>query len=291
MVFEIFTVIAPVLLIAAAGFAWDRYKMPFDTNMVSYLVTNIGAPCLILSTLLTNRPEPEVLGLMALAAVLVCGATAAVSIGLLKVWRLKSSVYLPALIFPNSGNMGLPLVLFAYGEPGLALAVAFFAAFALMQFSLGVFIASGSASLRTVVLSPVFLSAVAGTAAVTGDIAVPRFLMNTMTVLGDLTIPLMLLALGISLSRLQVVSLKRSGVLAVGRIGLGILAGVVISELLGLDDVARGAVIIQSAMPAAVFNYLFALRYNNDPGEVAGLVVVSTALSFLTLPFLLAVIL
>jgi len=68
-------------------------------------------------------------------------------------------------------------------------------------------------------------------------------------------------------------------------------AGVAISEVLGLEGIARGAVIIQSAMPTAVFNYLFAVRYNNDPGEVAGIVVVSTVLSFLTLPLLLGYVL
>ena len=291
MIYEIFTVIAPVLLIAAAGFMWDRYQMPFDTDMVSRLVTAIGAPCLVFGALISIRPDPETVGLMAFAAVLVVAVTAAISIVILKLWGLQLSVYLPALIFPNSGNMGLPLVLFAFGESGLALAVAFFATIALIQFSLGIYIASGSASVRGVLQSPVFLSAVGGLAVVMTEAPVPLFAENTITVMGDLTIPLMLLALGISLSRLQVSSVGRAATLAVGRLALGVGVGFLIAFALGLEGEARGAVIIQSAMPAAVFNYLFALRYDNEPGEVAGLVVVSTALSFLTLPLLLAVVL
>jgi hypothetical protein len=71
---------------------------------------------------------------------------------------------------------------------------------------------------------------------------------------------------------------------------MGLAVGLGVSMLLGLEGTARGVVILDSAMPVAVFNYLFAQRYNNSPGDVAGMVVVSTALSFLTLPALLLLI-
>ncbi|MEQ9444412.1 MAG: AEC family transporter, partial [Rhodospirillaceae bacterium] len=114
---------------------------------------------------------------------------------------------------------------------------------------------------------------------------------GTVDTIAGMVIPLMLMSLGISLSRLRPNDLMRSTVYSVARLCLGFAAGVGISALLGLDGVARAAVIIQSAMPTAVFNYLFALRYDNRPTEVAGIVVVSTVLSFMTLPFLLAYVL
>ena len=118
----------------------------------------------------------------------------------------------------------------------------------------------------------------------------PLWLENSFTLLGSFTIPLMLLTLGVSLAQLQVKDFARSGWLAVARLSIGLMVGLAIAELMGLEGVIRNVVIIQSTMPAAVFNYLMAKRYQQSPEAVAGLVVMSTLLSFATLPLLLALI-
>ena len=115
--------------------------------------------------------------------------------------------------------------------------------------------------------------------------------MNTISTLAGFAIPLMLLSLGTSLATLSVAGLGRALGFSVFRIGGGFLAALGVVAALGLEGPARGAVLIQSAMPTAVFNYLFAIQYNRKPEDVAGMVLVSTVLSFLTLPLLLAFIL
>lgn len=288
---EILTVIAPVGLLAAIGYGWDRKGLPFDTNMVAYLVTNIGAPCLIVSTLLANRPDPDVIASMALAALLVVGSiTVVAGIGL-KLAGQPQKVYLPALTFGNSGNIGIPLCLFAFGDQGLALAVSFFSVMALAQFTLGVGIAAGKMSARDVFENPVLWAAAVSVVLLFADAELPRWAAGTVDTVAGMVIPLMLMSLGISLSRLRPNALLRSTVYSVLRLGLGLAAGVGVAAVLDLDGVARAAVIIQSAMPTAVFNYLFAVRYDNRPSDVAGIVVVSTVLSFLTLPLLLTYVL
>lgn len=291
MLIEILTIIAPVGLIALIGFGWDRKGLPFDTNMVAYLVTNIGAPCLIVSTLLANRPDPEAMWGMGLASLMVIGSILIVAGIGLKLVGQPLQVYLPALTFPNAGNMGIPLCLFAFGDEGLALSVSFFAAMALTQFTLGTGIAAGRMSFKDVVKNPVLWSAGFTVVLLALNADLPRWLGGTVDVFAGLVIPLMLMSMGISLSRLKPNALVRSTIYSVLRLGLGLAAGVGVSELLGLEGIARGAVIIQSTMPTAVFNYLFAVRYENQPGEVAGIVVVSTVLSFLTLPLLMAYVL
>ncbi len=291
MFVEILTVMAPVGLIAALGFFWDRKGMPFDTNMVATLVTSIGAPCLIVSTLLENRPDPETISTMGFAALCVVGSAACVSAIGLKLTGQSIRAFLPALTFPNAGNMGIPLCLFAFGEEGLALSVSFFAVTALTQFTLGISIAAGRLAFRDVVTNPVLWSAVIAFVLLVTDSVLPRWIDGTIDVFAGLVIPLMLMSLGISLSRLKPGSLTSSVMFSLARLILGFAAGVGISALLGLDGIARAAVIIQSSMPTAVFNYLFAARYGNRPGEVAGVVVVSTVLSFLTLPLLLGFVL
>lgn len=288
---EILSVIAPVGLLATIGFAWDRKGLPFDTNMVAYLVTNLGAPCLIISTLLANRPDPDVIAGMALAALMVVGSVTLIAGVGLHFAGQSLKVYLPALTFPNSGNIGIPLCLFAFGDEGLALSVSFFSVMALTQFTLGIGIAAGKMSLRDVVGNPVLWSAAASVIFLVTDTALPRWAGGTVDTVAGMVIPLMLMSLGISLSRLKPNALLRSTVYSVLRLCLGLAAGVGVAAVLDLEGVARAAVIIQSAMPTAVFNYLFAVRYDNRPTEVAGIVVVSTVLSFITLPLLLAYVL
>jgi predicted permease len=116
---------------------------------------------------------------------------------------------------------------------------------------------------------------------------VPTFIANTLEILGGLTIPLMLLALGVSLGSLRVRSLPRNLFLSLVRMIGGFALSFLVAWLLDLPPMARGVLLIQASMPVAVFNYLFAQYYNRRPEDVAAMVIISTLLSFVTLPFLI----
>ena len=291
MIEQVSTIIAPVFLIAAIGFFWRKQRMPFDTAMITDLVTYVGSPCLVFSSLLINGPEIEAVARMVLATILVAGVVAALGILLLKVCRLPLSAYLPSLFIPNVGNMGLPLCLLAFGEEGLALAVAYYATSAVLQFTAGVSIASGRISTDVLFRNPVIWAIAAALVLLYADIELPQWIANTTEVIAGFVIPLMLMSLGASLTHLKVSTFGRSFSLAVFRLGVGFGVGVGIALALDLEGVARGVVIIQSAMPTAVFTYLFASRAGSRPEEVGSIVVVSTILSFASLPLLLAFVL
>ena len=249
---------------------------------------NIATPCLVFSTLARLRFQGGELATMALASA-GCMALAAdaAAAPLLLAFRLPLRVYLPALSFPNAGNMGLPLCLFAFGEPGLGLAVLFFATLAVAQFTLGPALAAGrwdpGQALRTPVVHAVALALLLRAA----GLEVPRWAANTTSLLGGCAVPLMLVSLGVALARLRIAGLGRALALSALRLGLGFAAGLVVAWLMELEGVMRGVVLLESSMPVAVFNYLWALRYGNAPEEVAGMVLGSTALSFATVPILL----
>ena len=118
----------------------------------------------------------------------------------------------------------------------------------------------------------------------------PRWIANTTEIVGGMSIPLMLVALGVSLSRLKVQSLQRSLILAVMRIGSGFLMGLGLSWALGFEGAARGVLILQCSMPTAVINYIIAERFDRHAGEVAGVIVTSTLIVFAALPLLLYVV-
>ena len=125
MLQQIFTIIAPVLVMASIGFAWVRMRMPFDNNTITDLIINVGTPCLLFSTLLTRRPELSALGEIAGVGLAMLALVGILAAAVLKLARLELKTYWPAMVFPNAGNMGLPLCLLAFGNTGLSLAVPF----------------------------------------------------------------------------------------------------------------------------------------------------------------------
>ncbi len=284
-------IVAPIFVCAAIGFAWGRLRRPFDAEFVTAVVTNVGSPFLVFSALTQHPLDLLLVAEMAGAAVLAFLGFALLGLAVLKAAGLSLRSYLPALMFPNAGNMGLPLCLFAFGERGLALAVVFFAVTSILQFTVGVGIAAGSADPRRLLRLPLIYAVLAALLVVATDLRVPGWIANTADLIGGLTIPLMLLALGVSLARLRIASLKRSLALSLVRLLGGLAIGYGVGWALGLSDAARGVLAIQSAMPVAVFNYLFAQLYRREPAEVAGMIVLSTLISFATLPALLLLVL
>lgn len=287
MLESLLTILAPVFIAVGLGFAWARLGRGYETTMVTELVTLIGAPCLIFATLSQLDLDPRLLGSMGLGTLLALGGFALIGALSLRLAGLPLRTFLPPLLFGNTGNMGLPLCLFAFGQEGLALAIVGFATTSILHFTLGQWLYAGTGSPAAMFRSPLIYSIALALLVYALDWTVPAWLANSTRLLGDFTIPLMLLTLGVSLARLKLTGAGRA--LAVGalKLGMGFGVGLAVASLLGLSGAARGVLVLQSAMPVAVFNYLFAQRYGRSPELTAGLVVASTLLSLLTLPLLL----
>jgi len=284
---QLAAIIAPVLVCAGIGYLWARMRRPFETEFVTALVTTIGTPCLIASTLLRLSVDFGALGDMALATIVVFVVIGTLGAVGLRAAGLPFHSYLPALMFSNAGNMGLPLCLFAFGEPGLALGIVFFTVSAVLQFTVGVGLAAGTVAPGRLARIPLLYAVAISLVLMATGTALPDWIANTIELLGGLTIPLMLIALGVSLARLRIASLKLSLAIALLRLLLGFAVGLAVAWAFGLEGMAAGVLVLQSAMPVAVFNYLFAQVYKRAPEEVAGAVVLSTFLSFASLPVLL----
>lgn len=287
MTAQLFAIIAPVFIIAGFGFGWRRLHLPFDTATVTAIATNLGTPALILATLSKLEVSAEAFTEMLFATALTLVGFAVLGGLALKLARLPLRAFLTPVMMANAGNMGLPLCLFAFGQEGLSLAIAVFAVIAGYHFSFGIAVVSGQFGLRQLARTPVIYATVLGLAMVATGTELPGWIDNTLKLLGGIAIPMMLLALGVSLSGLRLASLGQAGIVAAIRLVVGLAVGLAVARLLDLSDTATGVLIIQSTMPVAVFNYLFASLYDQRPEAVAGSVLVSTAISFLTLPFLL----
>lgn len=286
MIEQLFAVIAPILICCGLGYAWARKGLDYPVDFVTRAVMNISAPCLIVSSFSQTDIELARVAEIAWASLLVMGIMLVIGLVLIRVLRLSSSTFLPSLLFPNIGNMGLPLCLFAFGETGLALGLAVFLLVFSLHMSVGIVMVAGRGNIAGLVRQPVLWATAFSLLIVTYDWQLPVWLINTTELLGGFTIPLMLLTLGVSLARLKIAEWKFSLLFSTLRVIGGFLLAVLVARLLDMDGVQRGVLILQSSMPAAVFNYLLAVRYDREPGEVAGMVLLSTLLAFLLLPFI-----
>jgi predicted permease len=285
---EVAAVLAPVFILAALGYGWRLTGAPFDLPFVTRVIMYVAGPCLVFTSLSElTVPLSEFWGMVG-AMIVVTLSVAAVSAVLIKLLGLSQRSFLPALTLGNTGNLGLPLCLFAFGEEGLGLAVAIYVTNSLLQFTFVPMLHSRVSALRTLATTPMLYGAVAGLAVVMTGATVPTWLANTLGSIGDLLIPLMLMALGNTVGGLAAHNLRRAIGLGAARLIISFVVAVGVSYALGLRGVAQGVLVLQGAMPAAVFSYLFAARYERDADDIAGIVLVSTLLGALTLPLLVS---
>jgi len=283
--------VVPVYLCAAVGFLWARLGRAFDTVLVTDLIMGVGAPCLVFSSLVSYEIQFAEAVEMIAATTVAIACMAGVSAIVLGVARIPLNTFLAPLTFGNTGNMGIPLCYFAFGEAGLSLAICVFAVTSVLHFTVGQAIWSGRAGWADVLRTPLVWAAVLALILMATGWGGAPWLTRTTSLLGSFTVPLMQLTLGVSLARLGVVRPGRSLALALVKLFVGIGVGLAVAGLFDLEGVAAGVLILACAMPAAVFNYMFAVRYQRSPGDVASLVVVSTLLAALAVPVLMALLL
>ncbi|GED21480.1 AEC family transporter [Halomonas halmophila] len=286
---QLFAVMAPVLAGAGLGFTWVRLGHDYPVAFVTRLVFNIGTPSLVLASLAGAEIDASSFGRTMLAAALVitCMAGAAFLLARLlgKDWRVMLS---PAM-YPNTGNMGLPVVLYAFGEAGFAFGITVMVTVSLFQFTLGTMLASRGNPLKSLAKTPTVYAILLALALLLTDTELPLWLANSVDLISGLTVPLMLITLGVSLASIRVNNLRSGIGFSLLRIPLAASIAWGIGSLLALPPMALSILVLQMSMPVAVFNYLFAQRAKREPEYVASLVFCSTLLSLIYLPIMLAI--
>ncbi|MEM7270640.1 MAG: AEC family transporter [Pseudomonadota bacterium] len=291
MILQVLDITAPVFLLAAVGYGWARAGLPYDIDFVTRLGVHLATPCLIFATLARGEIDLAATEAIAAATALVWIAMGVILALVLWAAQMRLRTWLAPTLFTNSGNLGLPIAYFAFGDEGLALGIVVFALMVSVQFSLGLWLVAGRSAGWTVLRQPMVWAALAGLAAAIAGLRLPVAIEASISLIGQMAIPLMLLTLGVSVSRIQMGGLWRAALISLARFGVAGGVSVLVGLTLGLTDAAFAVLVLQAIMPAPVTNYLIALQYNAEPDEVAGLVVVSTLLSILLIPLTLALLL
>ncbi len=281
-------VVAPVFILALIGVVWVRLGYEYRVQFVTRLSMTIGVPALIFVSLMKTQIDRTTLFDTIWAT---CSAYLLVTIvffALVKLAKLDVQTYLAPLIFGNTGNLGLPLALFAFGEVGMGYAVVVFALMGIYSFTFGIWLVSGGGSPLKVIKEPMVGATLLGGLFMLQGWSTPVWLTNTLTLVGQMAIPLMLITLGVALARLTPENILRGVVLAVVKVVVCVGIAYGVGRFFELSPIALAVLVLQVSTPVAVTSYLLAEKYGADAGEVAGLVVVSTLLSVATIPLTLA---
>lgn len=281
-------IVAPVFLLAALGFAWVKFGYEYRLDFVTKLAMTLGVPCLIFVTLMQADIEKDALTAIAAATLAAYGFVIIVFFVISLVFKLDIQTFLAPLSFGNTGNLGLPLALFAFGELGLGYAVVVFAVMAIISFTFGIWLVSGGGNPLPSLKEPLVGASIAGGFFLWMGWETPTFITNTLSLIGQLGIPLMLITLGVALARLSPSGIGRMVWLSGLKVAICVAVAWPIGVFFELDDVAFAVLVLQVATPVAVTSYLLAEKYGADSDSVAGLVVVSTLMSVGYLPLILA---
>ncbi|PJI93122.1 hypothetical protein BC777_1991 [Yoonia maricola] len=284
----VLNITAPVFLLAAVGFVWVKLGFEYRVEFVTRMAMTLAVPCLIFVALMNIEVEPAALAALSLASFVAYGLVMVGCFILVKAAKLDTQTYLAPLIFGNTGNLGLPLALFAFGEIGLGYAVVVFAIMAILSFTIGIWMVAGAGSFKRVIQEPLVGATLLGALFLWQGWETPEFLTSAIELIGQMAIPMMLITLGVAVARLETKAMTQAVVLSVIKVMICTGAGWAAATWFGLDPIAAGVLIVQVATPVAVTSYLLAEKYGADAQPVAGLVVASTLLSVLVLPLILA---
>jgi malate permease and related proteins len=288
LILTVLTIVAPVGLLGMVGFLWVRTGHDYDLEFVTRLAMTLSIPALIFTALMKSEVDPAALRDVSLAAALGYGVLALVFLGVVRLLGLPIRTWLAPMIFGNTGNVGLPLALFAFGEAGLGHAVVIFAVMMMWHFTLGLWLVAGGGSPWRLVREPAMIGTVLGGLFLWQGWQTPDWLTKSLELIGQIAIPMMLITLGVAVARLSAGHLGRA--LAMTALRFFICAGVAtgLGVVFALTPVAMAVLILQFTTPVAVTSYMLAAKYGADADTVASMVIASTLLSIGTLPLTLA---
>jgi len=284
---QVLSTVSPVFALAAIGYAFGA-RLRIDLASVTQLVVYLAGPALIFTGLVDGPLEARSATILVLGVVIVVVGVGGLVVAITSLTGRKPGALLLPAMFMNSGNMLLPLSLFAFGEPGLRHAIVIFVTVAVLQSSLGVAIASGRASMLEMFRLPYIYAVLAALLVRVTGASVPAFLARVLELVGGMAIPLMLFALGLRLRSVRLTSWRAPLLITLARIFGGYAIAAAYVACTGIEGTTRSCLLLASVMPAAVINFVFAEKYGAEAGEVAATVAVSTFVSLLTTPLLLA---
>ena len=285
---KLFEVLFPVFFIVGIGYLLGRQKSDIDTTFITNYSANFGAPALFIFAITSSGVTYSVFSEYFIYSIIALSCFAITGIIFLFFMKKDVSRELPPFFLPNTGNMGIPICLFAYGSLGMGVAAAISSLVVLLHFTANIFLASKKFDVKIILKSPSTYAVIISVLFLYFDLEMPMFALNTVMLLGYTMIVLILMSLGVSLTQMKVFSIKSSLISSIGRVIVGPIIGFGLIKVFNLSGYAAGVLLIQSAMPSAILTYLIASMYSPKKivDNISSMIVVSTLMSLITVPII-----
>ena len=286
---KLLEVLFPVFFVVGIGYYLGKKNPNFDNSFITTFASNVGTPAMVIYSITsTGITFEQYTSYFVYYLIAIIGFAFT---GLLILYLLKTKDIIreiPVFILPNNGNMGIPICLFAYGSQGLGIAASISSLIILLHFTLGVFLADRKFDFNVLIKNPPFYAIIFSVSFIYLDLEMPKAIINLTELLTYTAIVLILMSLGIALTKLKVFSLTNSIISSIGRVIIGPLIGFLVIIFFDLSGFGAGVILIQSAMPSAILNYLIGSIYSPKKivDNIASTIVVSTLMSFITVPII-----
>lgn len=286
MLQTIINIVLPVFAIIGVGTAWGKLNRP-DLALVNRLNMEIFVPALVFAVLASKDFQVTAYQQLALGAALVILGSGLLCWPLARLLKVDAKTFVPPMMFNNTGNMGIPLLLLAFGEAALPAAVLVFIIEMLLHFTVGLYILDSRTSLFGLLKIPIVLAAFAGLLFSLTGWTLPQALAVPIEMLGQISIPLMLFALGVRLLDVNLDDLRLGiiGAIACPLAGMGVAFA--LRPWLDLPAEQWGVLLVFAALPPAVLNFMVAEQYRQEPRRVASIVLIGNLGSLVFIPLAL----
>jgi len=285
---KLIEVLFPVFFIVGIGYYLGKKNPKFDTTFITNYSANFGAPALFIFAITSSGVTYSIFSEYFIYSVIALTCFALTGIIFLFFMKKDISRELPPFFLPNTGNMGIPICLFAYGTLGMGVAAAISSLVVLLHFTANIFLASKKFDIKIILISPSAYAVIIAVCFLYFDMEMPKIVLNTVMLLGYAMIVMILMSLGVSLTQLKVFSLRNSLISSIGRVIIGPIIGFLIIKIFNLSGFAAGVLLIQSSMPSAILTYLIASMYSPKEivDSISSMIVVSTLMSLITVPII-----
>jgi len=285
-------VILPLYLLIGAGYLFGRLRPNLETKTISFIVLYLFAPALIFSSFKRVNLTLESFSQIALTALFVFIFSYLLAVGAEKLLlKGRNPAFELSATVMNAGYLGIPLIYLMFGERALAYAITFMVVMAVYHFTLGILILKGrefKEGIKAVLKIPLIYAALL--ALLLKGVELPSGIEKILNLTGDATMPLMLVSIGISLSKISVEEFKEAFVATLVRFFGGTVGALIAVSALGAPPLLKKVLIVQSSLPSAILNYVLCEEFNASPKLAASVIFISTLLFPLYLFILKAVI-
>ncbi|MDK2061807.1 AEC family transporter [Aliarcobacter butzleri] len=290
MIELLFNKLMPIVILIIIGYYWKKKELPFDKDMISSLIMNLGTPALLIASINNKDLTSENIITILIYGTIIIAICTILTIAYLKFENKPIRPFLQSFIFPNTGGLGIPIVYVLLGQTAFVYAITFSVLINIYHFTIGLWLSNSSLNLKKALQTPVLYALVLAIAFKGTNTQVPFIIEDVCKMLGGIVIPLLLIAFGSSLVGIKIGQNIKAVRMGVVRVILGFLVVYTIFYFGNFEPVLIYTLLIQYSMPIATTSYLFALRFNGPSDEIAVMTASSTMAILFLLPIIIYVI-